>query len=144
VAPAPALLNHCKATARSGRERWCELFWKSSDDAQRLSAWRGHLCGNRACLPCHRQVGPDPALAVGHIASQEPRHALWRLREVQQSWQTCPTKGFLIQVFGAGENVPAFQVFDASNHTVEMGNSGSYYYIGKNLAFGTAVPFGLH
>jgi TRAP-type mannitol/chloroaromatic compound transport system substrate-binding protein len=54
---------------------------------------------------------------------------------------------FLIQVFGPGEIVPAFQVFDAvSNNTVEMGNSGSYYYIGKNLAFafGTAVPFGLN
>jgi TRAP-type mannitol/chloroaromatic compound transport system substrate-binding protein len=54
---------------------------------------------------------------------------------------------FQIQVFGPGEIVPAFQVFDAvSNNTVEMGNSGSYYYIGKNLAFafGTAVPFGLN
>ena len=54
---------------------------------------------------------------------------------------------FLIQVFGPGEIVPAFQVFDAvSNNTVEMGNSGSYYYIGKDLAFafGTAVPFGLN
>ena len=54
---------------------------------------------------------------------------------------------FLIQVFGPGEIVPAFQVFDAvSNNTVEMGNSGSYYYIGKDLsfAFGTAVPFGFN
>ena len=54
---------------------------------------------------------------------------------------------FLIQVFGPGEIVPAFQVFDAvANNTVEMGNSGSYYYIGKDLsfAFGTAVPFGLN
>jgi TRAP-type mannitol/chloroaromatic compound transport system substrate-binding protein len=43
--------------------------------------------------------------------------------------------------------VPAFQVFDAvANNTVEMGNSASYYYIGKDLAFafGTAVPFGLN
>jgi TRAP-type mannitol/chloroaromatic compound transport system substrate-binding protein len=54
---------------------------------------------------------------------------------------------FQIGVFGPGEVVPAFQVFDAvSNGTVEMGNSASYYYIGKDLAFafGTAVPFGLN
>jgi len=54
---------------------------------------------------------------------------------------------FQVQVFGPGEIVPAFQVFDAiSNNTVEMGNSASYYYIGKDLAFafGTAVPFGLN
>src|SRR5438046_6521259 len=54
---------------------------------------------------------------------------------------------FQICVFGPGEIVPAFQVFDAvANNTVEMGNSASYYYIGKDLAFafGTAVPFGLN
>jgi TRAP-type mannitol/chloroaromatic compound transport system substrate-binding protein len=54
---------------------------------------------------------------------------------------------FQIGVFGPGEIVPAFQVFDAvANSTVEMGNSASYYYIGKDLAFafGTAVPFGLN
>jgi TRAP-type mannitol/chloroaromatic compound transport system substrate-binding protein len=54
---------------------------------------------------------------------------------------------FQIGVFGPGEIVPAFQVFDAvSNNTVEMGNTASYYYIGKDpaFAFGTAVPFGLN
>jgi TRAP-type mannitol/chloroaromatic compound transport system substrate-binding protein len=54
---------------------------------------------------------------------------------------------FQISVYGPGEVVPPFQVFDAvANNTVEMGNSASYYYIGKDLAFafGTAVPFGLN
>jgi TRAP-type mannitol/chloroaromatic compound transport system substrate-binding protein len=54
---------------------------------------------------------------------------------------------FLIAIHGPGEVVPPFQVFDAvANNTVEMGNSASYYYIGKDLAFafGTAVPFGLN
>ena len=54
---------------------------------------------------------------------------------------------FQIGVFGPGELVPAFQVFDAvANNTVEMGNTASYYYIGKDLAFafGTAVPFGMN
>ncbi|MBX9590654.1 MAG: TRAP transporter substrate-binding protein [Hyphomonadaceae bacterium] len=52
---------------------------------------------------------------------------------------------FQVQVFGPGEIVPPFQVLDAvSSSTVEMGNTASYYYIGKDLAFafGTAVPFG--
>ncbi len=54
---------------------------------------------------------------------------------------------FQIGVFGPGEIVPPFQVLDAvANNTVEMGNTASYYYIGKDLAyaFGTAVPFGLN
>lgn len=54
---------------------------------------------------------------------------------------------FQIQVFGPGEVVPAFQVFDAvSNGTIEIGDTASYFYIGKDLAFafGTAVPFGLN
>lgn len=54
---------------------------------------------------------------------------------------------FQIQVFAAGEIVPGLQVADAvSNGTVEMGQTASYYYIGKDptFAFGTAVPFGLN
>src|SRR3981081_3162721 len=54
---------------------------------------------------------------------------------------------FQISIFGPGEIVPSFQVFDAvQNNTVEMGHSASYYYVGKDLAFafGTAVPFGLN
>ena len=54
---------------------------------------------------------------------------------------------FQIQVFGPGEIVPALQIFDAvQNGTVECGQSASYFYIGKNPAFGfgTAVPFGMN
>jgi TRAP-type mannitol/chloroaromatic compound transport system substrate-binding protein len=54
---------------------------------------------------------------------------------------------FQIQVFGPGEVVPALQVLDAvANNTIEMGDTASYFYIGKDLAFGfgTAVPFGLN
>ena len=54
---------------------------------------------------------------------------------------------FQIQLFAAGEIVPGLQVLDAvQNGTVEMGNTASYYYIGKDptFAFGTAVPFGLN
>lgn len=53
---------------------------------------------------------------------------------------------FEIRVHPAGEIVPALQVLDAvSTGVVPMGQTGSYYYVGKNpaLAFDTCVPFGL-
>lgn len=51
-----------------------------------------------------------------------------------------------IKVYGAGELVPAFEVFDTvSRGSAEMGHSASYYWKGKSPAFQlfTAVPFGL-
>jgi TRAP-type mannitol/chloroaromatic compound transport system substrate-binding protein len=54
---------------------------------------------------------------------------------------------FQIQVFAAGEIVPGLQVLDAvQSGTVEMGNTASYYYFGKDAAFtfGTALPFGFN
>jgi TRAP-type mannitol/chloroaromatic compound transport system substrate-binding protein len=54
---------------------------------------------------------------------------------------------FAIQVFAAGEITPALAVLDAvQNQTVEIGNTGAYYYWNKDaaLAFGSAVPFGLN
>ena len=51
-----------------------------------------------------------------------------------------------IKVYGAGELVPGFEVFDnVSQGTVEIGHSGSYYWKGKIPAsplFG-ALPFGM-
>ncbi len=52
-----------------------------------------------------------------------------------------------VKVFGAGELVPPFEVFDAvSRGTAEMGHSASYYWKGKTAAapFFCAVPFGLN
>ena len=54
---------------------------------------------------------------------------------------------FHLSMHAAGELVPALGVFDAvSNGTVEAGHSASYFYIGKDPAFGfhTALPFGLN
>ncbi len=51
-----------------------------------------------------------------------------------------------IKVFGTGELVPAFGVFDAvSQGAVEMGHGASYYWKGKMPAapFFAAVPFGM-
>src|SRR5438309_1913346 len=54
---------------------------------------------------------------------------------------------FQIQVFAAGEIVPALQVLDAvQNGTVESGHTATYYYIGKDptWALFCAIPFGLN
>ncbi|QEL22820.1 ABC transporter substrate-binding protein [Bosea sp. F3-2] len=54
---------------------------------------------------------------------------------------------FQIQVFAAGEIVPALQALDAvSNNTVEMCHTVSYYYVGKDPTFAipASVPFGLN
>ncbi|MEL0137012.1 MAG: ABC transporter substrate-binding protein [Halieaceae bacterium] len=51
-----------------------------------------------------------------------------------------------IKVFGAGEIVPAFEVFDAvSGGVAEVGHGAAYYWKGKIPAavFYTAVPFGM-
>lgn len=51
-----------------------------------------------------------------------------------------------VKVYGAGELVPAFEVFDAvAQGTAEMGHSGSYYWKGKSeaLQFFSSIPFGL-
>jgi len=54
---------------------------------------------------------------------------------------------FQIQPFAAGEIVGTFQLADAiGNGTVEMGQTASYYYVGKDptFALGCSVPFGLN
>ncbi len=51
-----------------------------------------------------------------------------------------------IRVYGAGEIVPAFEVFDAvSQGVAQMGHGAAYYWKGKIPAsvFFTAVPFGM-
>jgi len=51
-----------------------------------------------------------------------------------------------VKVYGAGELVPAFEVFDAvSRGTAQMGHGAAYYWKGKSEAaqFFSAVPFGL-
>ena len=86
----------------------------------------------------------------------------WRLtaswpKSLDTLWGSCETLAkyvaeatdnkFQIQIFAAGEIVPALQALDAvQNGTVEMGHTASYYYIGKDptWALFCAVPFGLN
>ena len=54
---------------------------------------------------------------------------------------------FQIQVFAANEIVPPLAAADAvQKGTVEMAQTASYYYFGKDAAFtfGTALPFGVN
>jgi TRAP-type mannitol/chloroaromatic compound transport system substrate-binding protein len=54
---------------------------------------------------------------------------------------------FQIQVFAAGEIIPALQAVDAvTNNTVEMCHTAAYYFVGKDPTFGLfcAIPFGLN
>lgn len=52
-----------------------------------------------------------------------------------------------IEVYGAGELIPAFEVFDAvSQGSVEMGHGAAYYWRGKTEAtqFFASIPFGMN
>lgn len=52
-----------------------------------------------------------------------------------------------IKVYGAGEIVPGFEVFDSvSNGTAQIGHSAAYYWKGKAPAspLFTAIPFGMN
>ncbi|HPF13949.1 MAG: TRAP transporter substrate-binding protein DctP [Planctomycetes bacterium] len=105
-----------------------------------------------ACDPCTGSVGP---------AVQTQKRVRWRLAssfpssldtiygaaEVLAQRLAEMTEGnFQIRVYEAGELVPGLQVLDAVQAGgAEVGQTGGYYYTGKNpaLAFDTCVPFGL-
>ncbi len=75
---------------------------------------------------------PGLGLAPEHFAEAVERMSNGRLK---------------IKVYGAGQLVPALEVFDAvSQGTAEVGHSGAYYWKGKIPAspFFGAVPFGLN
>jgi len=83
------------------------------------------------------------------LASSFPRSldTIYGAAEVFAERVEAMTDGrFQIRVYPAGELVPALEVLDSvSSGAVQLGQTGSYYYVGKNpaLAFDTCVPFGL-
>ncbi len=98
--------------------------------------------------------GAAPAVSTGQkvqwrLASSFPRSldTIFGAADVLAERVEAMTDGnFKIRVYPAGELVPALQVLDAVQQgTVAVGQSASYYYIGKNpaLAFDTCVPFGM-
>lgn len=73
---------------------------------------------------------------------------IWEGLELIRRHVALATGGrFQIQIFSPGELVPAFGVLDAVKEgTVQIGQSSSFYYTGKEpaFAFDTALPFGLN
>jgi TRAP-type mannitol/chloroaromatic compound transport system substrate-binding protein len=117
--------------------------------------------GNRAMTMSRRGLwlGAAGAIAAPNLARAQPRR--WRMLT---SWVrnlpgpgvsaerlarriTAMTDGALtVDVFAAGEIVPAFSVLDAvSNGTAEMGHTAALFWAGKLAAapIFTTVPFGL-
>ncbi|MGF1561875.1 MAG: TRAP transporter substrate-binding protein [Geminicoccaceae bacterium] len=97
---------------------------------------------------------PTPAIAQGamqwRMVTTWPKNfpGLGTGAELLGQYITEASGGRLeVQVFGAGEIVPAFESIDAvGNGTVEMGHGAPYYWKGKVPAtqFLASVPFGLN
>ncbi|MEM6928176.1 MAG: TRAP transporter substrate-binding protein DctP [Myxococcota bacterium] len=106
-------------------------------------------------VACGGAAAPDaPAVHTGkrrrwNLASSFPRSldTIYGAAEVFADRVSTMSGGrFEIRVYSAGELVPALEVLDnVSTGAVPLGQTGSYYYVGKNpaLAFDTCVPFGL-
>src|SRR5450432_3863043 len=101
-------------------------------------------------------AGTAPAFAQGapevkwRLASSFPKSldTIYGGAETISKRVAAATNGkFQIQVFAAGEIVPAFQVVDAvQNATVQCCHTAPYYFFGKDptFAFACAVPFGMN
>jgi TRAP-type mannitol/chloroaromatic compound transport system substrate-binding protein len=98
-------------------------------------------------MPAVAQSNPE---VKWRLASSFPKSldTIYGGAEVMAKMVSDLTDGkFQIQVFAAGEIVPALQAADAvTNNTVEMCHTVSYYYVGKDPTFAIAasVPFGLN
>jgi len=111
--------------------------------------------GTAGLAACASRDPSGPAVHTGkkvrwRLASSFPRSldTLFGGAEVLAERVKAMTDGqFDIRVYPAGEIVPGLQVMDAvQQETVHIGQTASYYYIGKNpvLAFDCCVPFGMN
>jgi len=106
-----------------------------------------------SCCPEDRAVGPNVHTAQRvrwRLASSFPSSldTIYGAAEVLSERVGAMTGGaFEIRVFEAGEIVKGLDVMDpVQNGAVEVGQTASYYYKGKNpaLSFDTCVPFGMN
>src|SRR5207302_10488958 len=99
-------------------------------------------------------VGASGALAAPAIAQQAPELNWCLTSSFPKSLDTlyggaerfakivaeATDNKFQIRVFAAGEIVPGLQVLDAvQNGTVEMGQTATYYFFGKDPTFALAT-----
>lgn len=123
---------------------------------KRRDLLKGAAIGTVGALAACAPGGPGSAPAVHtgqrvrwRLVSSFPRSldTIFGACEVLVERVAAMTDGqFEIRVFPPGELVPGLQVLDAVQQgTAHIGQSGSYYYMGKHpaLAFDTCVPFGL-
>lgn len=114
----------------------------------------GGLLGAAASSTTRSREVVGPAIHTGkrvewRLASSFPSSldTIFGASEVLSERIAAMTGGmFRIRVYQAGEIVPGLQVLDAvQKSSVEVGQTGGYYYIGKHpaLAFDTCIPFGL-
>jgi TRAP-type mannitol/chloroaromatic compound transport system substrate-binding protein len=113
------------------------------------------VAGAAGLAACGGGQTSGPAVQTGRkvrwrLASSFPRSldTLFGGAEVLAERVNAMTDGqFDIRVYPAGEIVPGLQVMDAvQQQTVQIGQTASYYYIGKDpaLAFDCCVPFGMN
>ncbi|MGZ5074718.1 MAG: TRAP transporter substrate-binding protein, partial [Usitatibacter sp.] len=97
--------------------------------------------------PAFAQAAPE---IKWRLASSFPKSldTIYGAAEVMSKRVAACTGGkFQIQVFAAGEIVPAFGVVDAvQNGTIQAAHTAPYYFWGKDAAFAldTAIPFSLN
>jgi len=113
------------------------------------------VAGAAGLAACAGSEQGGPAVHTGkkvrwRLASSFPRSldTLFGGAEVLAERVSAMTDGqFDIRAYPSGEIVPGLQVMDAvQQETVQIGQTASYYYIGKNpaLAFDCCVPFGMN
>ena len=111
------------------------------------TAAAGAAAAGVVAMPAIAQSNPE---VKWRLASSFPKSldTIYAGAEIMAKMVSELTDGkFQIQVFAAGEIVPALQAADAvTNNTVEMCHTVSYYYVGKDPTFAVAasVPFGLN
>ena len=116
--------------------------------------WVALVGGLLSLWGCQQQQSGSEAVATGQtfkwkMVTTWPKNfpALGTSAErFAQSVEAMSNGRLKIKVYGAGELIPAFEVFDAvSQGTAEMGHSSPYYWKGKIKAaqFFTTTPFGM-
>jgi TRAP-type mannitol/chloroaromatic compound transport system substrate-binding protein len=104
----------------------------SKSDEQGTGTARSVETFEWSCVTSWPPKYPGMGMGVEHLAERIEKASGGRLS---------------IKVYGGGELVPAFEVFDAvSRGTVEMGHDASYYHKGKLPAaqFFATIPFGMN
>jgi len=114
------------------------------------SAGPGIVAGAAATTIAAPAIAQSMPEIKWRLASSFPKSldTLWGAAEhVTKRIAALTDNKFQIRPFAAGEIVPGLQVLDAvQNSTVEIGQTASYYYVGKDasFAFETDMPFGLN